>query len=49
MNMRETIFFSVLKILTGRPAGKRLAGRSGRRWEANIRVNLNEIGINKRN
>ena len=31
---------SVLKILTGKPKGKRPLERSRRRWEDNIRVNL---------
>ena len=29
------------KILTGKPAGKRPLGRPGRRWEDNIRMDLN--------
>ena len=37
------------KVLTGTPAGKRLLGRSGRRWEDNIRIDLEEIGINAGN
>ena len=36
---------SALKILTGKPTGKRLLGRPRRRWEDNIRMNLEEIGI----
>ena len=40
---------STFKILTGAPAGKRPLGRPRRRWEDNIRINLKEIGINKRN
>ena len=31
------------------PARKRPLGRSRRRWEDNIRMDLNEIGINTRN
>ena len=38
-----------LKILTGKPTGKRPLGRPRRRWEDNIRMNLEEIGINTRN
>ena len=34
------------KILTGKPTGKRPVGRSRRRWEDNIRMDLEEIGIN---
>ena len=39
---------SALKILTGIPAGKRPLGRPRRRWEDNIRLDLEEIGINTR-
>ena len=34
------------KILTGKPTGKRLLGRSTLRWEDNIRMDLEEMGIN---
>ena len=34
------------KILTGKPTGKRSLGRPRRRWEDNIRIYLEEIGIN---
>ena len=34
------------KILTGKPKGKRPLGRPRHRWEDNIRVYLEEIGIN---
>ena len=37
---------SAFKILTGKPTGKRLLGRPRRRWEENIRMDLEEIGIN---
>ena len=37
---------STLKILTGKPTGKRPLGRPRHRWEDNIRMNLEEIGIN---
>ena len=40
---------SALKILTRKPTGKRPLGRSRRRWEDNIRMNLEEIGINAGN
>ena len=36
-------------ILTGKPTGKRLLGRSWRRCEDNITMDLKEIGINTRN
>ena len=37
---------SAFKILTGKPTGKRPLGRPRRRWEDNIRMELEEIGIN---
>ena len=37
------------KMLTGKPTGKRPLGRPRRRWEDNIRMNLEEIGINAGN
>jgi hypothetical protein len=37
---------SGFKILTGKPTGKRPLGRSRRRWEDNIRMEIEEIGIN---
>ena len=37
------------KILTGKPKGKRPLGRPRRRWEDNIRMDLEEIGINAGN
>ena len=37
------------KILTGKPAGKGPLGRSRIRFEENIRMDLEEIGINTRN
>ena len=40
---------SALKILTCKPTGKRLLGRPRRKWEGNIRMNLEEIGIFTRN
>ena len=40
---------SALKILTGKPTGKRLLGRPRCRWEGNIRMDLEEIGINAGN
>ena len=40
---------SPFKILTGKPTGKRPLGRPRRRWEDNIRMDLEEIGINTRN
>ena len=37
---------SAFKILTGNPKGNRPLGRPRRRWEDNIRMDLEEIGIN---
>ena len=37
---------SAFKILTDKPIGKRPLGRPMRRWEDNIRMDLEEIGIN---
>ena len=34
------------KFLTGKPTGKRSLGRPRRRWDDNIRMYLEEIGIN---
>ena len=40
---------SAFKILTGKYTGKRPLGRHRRRREDNIRMDLEEVGINKRN
>ena len=40
---------SAFKMITGKPTGKRPLGRSRRRWEDNIRMDLEEIGINAGN
>ena len=40
---------SAFKILTGKPTGKRPLGRPRRRWEDNIIMDLEEIGINAEN
>ena len=40
---------SALKILTGKPTDMRPLGRPRRRWEDNIRMDLEEIGINAGN
>ena len=40
---------SVFKILSGKPTGKGQLGMPRRRWEDNIRMELQEIGINTRN
>ena len=40
---------SDFKILTDKPTGKRPLGRTRRKWEDNIRMDLEEIGINAGN
>ena len=40
---------SAFKILKGKPTGKRPLRRPRCRWEGNIRMDLNGIGINTRN
>ena len=40
---------SDFKILTGKPTGKIPLGRPRRRWKDNVRMDLEEIGINTRN
>jgi len=34
----------VYRVLVGKPEGKRPLGRSRRRWEDNIKINLQEVG-----
>ena len=40
---------SAFKMLTGKPTGKRPLGRPRSRWEDNIRMDFEEIGINAGN
>ena len=40
---------SAFKILTGEPTENRPLGRPRRRWEDNIRMDLEEMGINSIN
>ena len=40
---------SAFKVLTGKPTGKRPLGRPRRRWEENIRMNLEGIDISASN
>ena len=40
---------SAFKILTSKPTGKRPLGRPRHRWEDNIRMDIEEIGINAGN
>ena len=35
----------VYKVLVGKPEGKRPLGRPRRRWEDNIRMDLQEVGL----
>jgi hypothetical protein len=35
----------VYKVLVGKPEGKRPLGRSKRRWEDGVRMDLREIGL----
>ena len=41
--------WNAFKILTGKPTRKRPLGRSRHRWQDNIRMDLEEIGINAGN
>jgi hypothetical protein len=34
----------VYRVLVGKPEGKRPLGRSRRRWENNVRMDLQEVG-----
>ena len=34
----------VYRVLVGKPVGKRPLGRHGRRWEDNIKMDLQEVG-----
>ena len=40
---------NAFKVLTGKLTGQKPLGRPRRRWEDNIKMHLEEIGINKRN
>ena len=40
---------NAFKILTNKPRGNSPTGRSRRRWEDNIRMDLKKIGINSSN
>ena len=35
----------VYRVLVGKPEGKRALGRSRNRWEDNIRMDLQEVGL----
>jgi len=34
----------IYRVLVGKPEGRRLLGRPRRRWEDNIKMNLQEVG-----
>jgi hypothetical protein len=36
---------NVYRLLVGKPEGKRLLGRPGRRWIDNIKMDLLEVGV----
>jgi hypothetical protein len=40
---------SVYRVLVGRPEGKRPLGRTRRRWNDNIKMDLRETGIDEAN
>ena len=40
---------NAFKLLTAKPTGKRPFGRPRFRWEESIRIDLKEIGVNRRN
>ena len=40
---------SAFQILAGKPIGRRPLGKPRRRWEDNIRIDLEDIGINAGN
>ena len=50
MTTRNFIFHNIyFKIITSKPIGKRPLGGPRRRWEEDIRMDLEEIDINARN
>jgi hypothetical protein len=40
----SNLHLSVYRVLVGKPEGKRLLGRPRRRWENNIKMDLQEVG-----
>ena len=40
---------NALKILTGKPTGKRHLRRPSNRWEDDVRMNFEEVGVNTGN
>ena len=49
MNIFDSKSIAAFKILTGKPTEKRHLGRPRPRWEDNIRIDLDETGINAGN
>ena len=45
--MALLLLLLLLLLLSGKPTGMRPLGRSRRRWEDNIKMDLKEIGINE--
>jgi hypothetical protein len=41
---RLRVRISVYRVLVGKPEGKRVFGRTRRRWEDNIKMDLQEVG-----
>ena len=41
--------YTVFKIFTSKPTGRRPLGRSRHRWEDNIRIDLKEMEVSTRN
>jgi hypothetical protein len=39
-----SIFYRVYRVLVGKPEGNNPLGRSRRRWEDNIKMDLQEVG-----
>ena len=50
-NSQNVLFCTIVTqfFLTGKPTGKRRLGRPRHRWEDNIRMDLEEIGMNAGN
>jgi hypothetical protein len=40
----KTVSMAVYRVLVGKPEGKRPLGRPRRRWEENIKIDLQEVG-----
>jgi hypothetical protein len=38
------VYLYIIRVLVGKPEGKRPLGRTRRRWEDNIRMDLQEAG-----